>query len=138
MDRKIGSSLGKITTKLSTKVDKGIVYILQVDIEERHLIKIGVTSRAKVEERVTEILTEVWKKYRYFPRTYVARYKKVYNPYGFEQLLHDYFDSKRYNTEHKFGGSTEFFDITVEEAKEAYDKVHEMQENNLGEIPDNK
>jgi hypothetical protein len=134
----MSKSLGKITTNLVTKVDKWIVYLLEVEIEGKTLIKIGVTSRYKVEDRVVEILTEVWKKYRYFPKTYVARYKTVHNPYGLERMLHDYFDQRHYSTEFKFGGSTEFFDIPIEEAKIAYDEVYEMQKKELDDIPNNK
>ena len=131
---KLGKSLGKISTNLDKKVDKGIVYVLQVDFEDKTLVKIGVTSRNKVEDRVVEILTEIWKRYRYFPKTYVARYKQILNPYAFEKMLHDYFDHRRYETEHKFGGSTEFFDIDVEEVKATYDTIYDI----LNTEPDNE
>ena len=123
---KLGKSLGKISTNLGNKVGKGIVYVLEVELEGKTLIKIGVTSRYKVEDRVVEILTEVWKHYRYFPKTYIARYKTVANPYEFEKLLHTYFEDCRYETEHRFGGSTEFFDIDVEEVKVTYDVAYDI------------
>ena len=126
MGKKLGGSLGKITTNLDKKVDKGIVYVLEIELEEKTLVKIGVTSRSKVEDRVVEILTEIWKRYRYFPRTYVARYKTISDPYGFEKLLHGCFAEQRYTTEHRFSGNTEIFNVSVEDVKAMYDTVYEM------------
>ena len=102
--------------------DKGIVYVLELELEDVKLVKIGMTCRDKVEDRVVEILTECWKRYRYFPRCYVARYKKVNNPLGMEQDLHKYFDEYRYETEFRFGGSSEVFNLDVQLVKDAYDK----------------
>lgn len=104
--------------------DKGIVYILQIDLEDRQLVKIGTTSR-KIEERVVEILTSIWKYYRIFPKTYVARFKALDSPLDKEAQLLKYFSNYSYLTEHKFSGCTEIFDIDVEAAKRAYDEMVE-------------
>jgi len=114
----------KITHTLDKASSKGIVYVIEVTLEERKLVKIGMTTRSRVEERITEILTEVWKRYRYFPHTYVARYKKMEDPLGKEALLHGYFQSYVYHTEHVFGGSTEFFEVDVQLVKDAYDRLY--------------
>ena len=102
--------------------DKGIVYVLELELEDTKLIKIGMTCRDKVEDRVTEILVECWKRYRYFPKCYVARYKKVKNPLGMEQDLHKYFEQYKHETEFVWGGSTEVFKLDVQLVKDAYDK----------------
>jgi hypothetical protein len=112
-----------ISTSLNPKPSYGILYVLEIELEDITLIKIGVTCRKKVEERVTEILTSIWKRYRYFPRTYVARYKKVDCPYDKEKILHDHFIADLYVTEHMFSGYTEFFTVDVNEVKEVYDKL---------------
>ena len=112
-----------ISTSLDAKPSSGILYVLEIELEDITLVKIGVTCRRKVEERVTEILTSIWKRYRYYPKTYVARYKKVNDPYGKEKLLHEYFADNLYVTKHPFSGHTEFFTIEVDKVKEVYDRL---------------
>ena len=111
-----------VSTK-DLKQDEGIVYVLQIDLEEKQLVKIGITSRVKVEERVCEILTSIWKKYRIFPRCYVKRFKKTDEIAKKEATLHDYFDECSYETEHKFSGCTEFFDVTLDAVVDVYDRL---------------
>jgi len=110
--------------KVSTKnldYKAGIVYILQIDIEDKQLVKIGVTLDDKVENRVTSILISIWKRYRIFPRTYVKRYKKFDRPYEIETTLHRYFKNYKYETVHRFSGSTEIFDIELDIVVKAYE-----------------
>jgi hypothetical protein len=112
----------KVSTK-NMKEDEGIVYLLEIELEDRLLVKIGVTARKKVEDRVVEILTGIWKKYRIFPRCYVKRYRKTSEIFNKETILHRYFKDYQYETKHIFGGSTEMFDISLDSAVEAYEKV---------------
>ena len=44
-----------------TSEDEGIVYILLIKLEDKDLVKIGVTGRAKVEDRVIEILLGIYR-----------------------------------------------------------------------------
>lgn len=80
----------KINTSYIKNPDKGIVYILYIDLEYEDCIykltKIGVTTR-EVEKRVVEILTSIFKKTRVFPRCYVKRFRTVSDPYGVETEL---------------------------------------------------
>lgn len=103
---------------------KGIVYILEIELEEKLIVKIGVTTRAKVEERVAEILISIWKKYRIFPRCYVKRYRHFDNPYAIETLLHNALKDKQYVTKHVFSGSTEMFDVPLELAVHLYEVLY--------------
>ena len=107
------------TKKLDCKA--GIVYILQIEIEDKQLVKIGVTLDNKVENRITDILVSIWKRYRIFPKTYVKRYKKFDKPYEIETVLHKYFKDYKYETAHKFSGSTEIFNIELDIVVEAYE-----------------
>ena len=112
--------------KVSTKnldYKAGIVYILQIDIEDKQLIKIGVTLDDKVENRITNILVSIWKRYRIFPKTYVKRYKKFDKPYEIEAILHKYFKNYKYETIHKFSGSTEIFEVGLDIVVEAYETL---------------
>lgn len=103
--------------------DRGIVYVLEVTLDTGTVVKIGMTNRSKVEDRVVEILTEMYKRYRYFPRCYVARFTTVDNPLDMEQKLHEYFNEYSIELEHSFGGSTEFFQVDIELVKEKYDEM---------------
>jgi len=112
----------KVSSK-KLEEDEGIVYLLAIDLEDKTLVKIGVTARSKVEERICEILTSIWKKYRIFPQCYPKRFRKTTDIFTKEAILHKYFEKYKYKTEHKFGGSTEFFDIPLDDAVKAYETV---------------
>lgn len=103
--------------------DKGIVYVLEITLDTGPVVKIGMTSRKDVNDRVVEILLAMSKKYRYFPRCYIARFTTVEKPLDMEQKLHEHF--KEYSTEldHSFGGSSEFFKVDVKLVKEVYDEM---------------
>lgn len=115
--------------KLKVSVDnivnrgEGIVYILQIRLEERELIKIGVTTRERIEERVCEILAAIWKRYRVFPECKVKRFRKTVDIYEKESYLHGQFKEFKYSTLHKFGGSTEMFQTDIEDVVAAYDEL---------------
>lgn len=102
---------------------EGIVYLLQIRLEEKNLVKIGVTGRDRVEERVCEILTGIWKKYRIFPECYVKRYRTTKEIYEKESYLHGAFKDFKYSTLHKFGGSTEMFLVDIEDVVAVYDEL---------------
>lgn len=104
-------------------VDKGILYILLIKLEDKELVKIGITSRP-IQERVCEILTSIWVRYRIFPETYVKKYKEVSNYKHKEVLMHDKFKDYRYTTEHKFSGCTELFDVALEDVVKAYEEIN--------------
>lgn len=112
----------KVSTK-NVQEDKGIVYLLEIHMEEKILVKIGITSRPKIEDRVTEILVSIFKSYRYFPYLRPKRFTKTSDIMTKEAMLHKYFEERRYITEHKWGGSTEVFDIPLDEAVEVYERV---------------
>ncbi len=102
--------------------DSGIVYLLEIHLEDKVLVKIGVTTR-KIEERVVEILTSIFKHYRVFPYCYPKRFKTTTSIFAKEAALHRYFKGQRYVTQHRFDGNCEFFDVPLEEAVAAYERV---------------
>lgn len=101
----------------------GILYLLSFKVDDVQVVKIGVTCRPKVEERVCEILTSVWKRYRMFPECYVKRYKKVPDVYQKETQLLRQFSSQAFTPKFVFTGSTELVTATLEEVTEAYDNL---------------
>jgi hypothetical protein len=103
--------------------DVGIVYVLEITLDTGPVVKIGMTNRDSVYDRVLEILLAMGKKYRYFPRCYVARFTKVDKPLEVEKELHEHFKEYSVELEHSFGGSTEFFNVPIELVKEKYDEM---------------
>ncbi len=99
----------------------GIVYAILVELEGKELVKIGVTHR-RIQDRVAEILTGIFMKYREFPRCKPLRFKTTEDPYQVEKDFHDYYSEHRYTPEKKFGGSTEFFDVPFEDVVKVYDE----------------
>ena len=113
----------QVNKDLLKKGDKGILYLLELHLEDKVLVKIGITLRSKVEDRVLEILLAIHKKYRYYPHCKQLRFRTVDDPLGKESRLHEYFRSCNYTTEHSFGGSTELFEVDSSVVKDAYDKL---------------
>lgn len=111
------------TAKVKEAPTKGLVYVLELQLEEHALVKIGVTNRPKIEDRVCEILTSIWKKYRIFPQCYIKRFSLFPDPFGIEAKLHKEFEKQRYTTLHKFSGSSEIFLIDLHTVTALYDSL---------------
>lgn len=104
------AALDGMTVKRSAEyvLEYGIVYILQMWLDEEMVVKIGVTGR-RIEERVVEILVSYYHQYRVFPKLYPKRFRKTDRPMEKEQALHRYFADKKYRFGKKFSGSSEYF-----------------------------
>lgn len=101
---------------------KGIVYVLNLRLEEQSLVKVGVTTR-RIEERVCEILTSIWKRYRVFPECVVKRYKTTPDMFKKESLIHSCLAEHRYTTKFVFSGSTEIFNCSLDKVVGIYDEI---------------
>ena len=110
--------------KISTNVakDMGILYVLEIELEGKKLIKVGITHR-KIQDRVVEILASIWVKYRIFPYCYPKRFREVANVMAKEAKMHELLKEFRYETEHKFTGHTEMFDVDMETVLLRYEEV---------------
>lgn len=107
---------------LSLQEDLGILYLVYFELDGKQLVKIGVTSRT-IEERVAEILVSIFKKYREFPYCRPKRFRKTGNVYEKEAKLHEYFKEYSYEPAKKFSGSTEFFDIPLDDVVKVYENL---------------
>ena len=105
------------------KKDKGILYLLELELEDKKLVKIGVTSRP-MRDRLAELCIAMWNVYRYVPRIYVKKYTLVEGYISKEKELHKYFKNRKYKCEHNFCGSCEVFDAPMEEVVEIYNKIN--------------
>jgi len=117
--------MAKLTVSKKTNLiteDYGILYVVLFTLEDKHLVKIGVTSRT-IEERVSEILLSIFKTYREFPYCRPKRFRKTSNIYLKESKLHEHFSDRRYLPSKKFSGHTEFFDVPLDEVVTAYEGI---------------
>lgn len=106
------------------KVQKdGILYLLAFTLEDTPLVKIGMTRRPLIEERVCEILTSIWKQYRVFPECYVKRYRKTDDVEMKERILLKQFDSFAFTPSKAFSGSTELVTAPLEDVVSLYDDL---------------
>lgn len=106
----------------SIEDDVGILYLVHFELDGKALVKIGVTSRS-IEDRVSEILVSIFKKYREFPYCRPKRFRKTNNVYEKESQLHSYFKEYHYTPSKKFNGSTEFFDVPLDVVVKAYEEL---------------
>lgn len=103
------------------KDTSGILYLLAFTLEDTPLVKIGMTQRPKVEERVCEILTDIWKHYRVFPECYVKRFRKVEDVVQKETTLLKQFSADSFTPQKVFTGHTELVTTELGIVVSAYD-----------------
>jgi len=119
-----------LTISKSQVVKTGILYLLHIKLEDKDLVKVGVTCRDKIEDRVEEILRAIFVKYRYYPFCYPKRFRKIESVYDKEAQLHKLLEEYKYETNCKFSGCTEFFDIPLDEAVAKYEELLNEAKNN--------
>jgi hypothetical protein len=115
--------MGLLTVK--KEPTKGKLYILYMWVgeEEELMVKIGVTTKPEVVDRVLEIIRSYYFAYRVCPKVYPKRFKTVDNVYAKERQLHKYFEEYKYEFDKPFSGKTEFFKgIDEEELLDVYDR----------------
>ena len=113
----------RVSTSLdSLPQDRGIVYLLDIEVDGKQVTKIGMSKRL-VEERVVEILTSYWKSYRYFPYCKPMKFTKTLDPLAKEQILLEYFKEYKYESLLPFSGCQELVDVEVPLIRLAYKKV---------------
>lgn len=111
----------RLVVKHNKAPKEGLLYILQFNIDGRLVVKIGITTRSDISERVCEILTAMFKCYRRFWYCYPKRFRKVTDPYDKEQVLLKWFADRKADLGVKFAGSSEFVDVPLEEVVAAYE-----------------
>jgi hypothetical protein len=112
-----------VSTKLRP-VDTAIVYLLEIEVDNKRVVKIGVTAR-EIHERVVEILTSHFKVYRHFPYCRPKRFSATVNPYEKERKLLDLLAEYQWKPERAFQGSTELVDVDIALVVKLYSLVME-------------
>lgn len=109
--------------KANSQLQSGTVYIIKMVLDCGTVIyKIGITAR-KFEDRLAEIVIDVFKHLRYIPRTTAKRFTSSTNYEHVETELLSMYKDKKYTWGFTFGGCTEFIcDVDEEELLAEYDK----------------
>ncbi len=122
---KKGSTVKTHTKKGSKKASKrtyasGIVYLIKMELDcGTTVIKIGVTGRKYIAERLAEVTLAFFQEFRYIPRTSVLKMTRCVDYYGAETALHHMYKECNYDFGCKFQGSTEYHIIEDEEKLKA-------------------
>ena len=107
-----------------TKAD-GILYVLEVEVDGKLVVKVGLTRRSDICDRVCEITTSYFQSYRYFPYVRPKKFSKVMNVYAKEQFILKYFKDCKYESAKKFSGCEELLDVDVGVVVELYEQLVE-------------
>lgn len=103
----------------------GMVYLIKMVLDEdTTVVKIGITTRRSIVERLAENVIGFFNTYRYIPRTTVKKYSRTPYYREIESHLHKVYKEDNYKFDKKFDGSTEYFYLRDEKALiEYYTKV---------------
>jgi len=109
--------------------DEGILYLLYVMHEGCKLVKIGITKRPTIVDRVLEIVAGYYKVYRIFPEVYPKRHRRTTMVFKKEAMMHAYYRDMKVEFDKPFTGYTEMFKIDDEEhLLEVYQRVVDGEE----------
>lgn len=107
----------------------GIVYILHFIINDKEVVKVGVTQRDKVNYRVLEIIDSFFTQYRFYPYVYPKRFQRVERPYQIEAAIKKAFKDDKVPFKKSFSGSSEFFFTDLGTVVELYEKLVKENKN---------
>lgn len=115
----------KVNTKnVDHPVDKdGTLYVLQLNVDGRDVVKIGVTCRSNASDRWLEILQSHFISYRRYPACYPKRFRVVKEVYKKETELLKFFKKEQYRTEKRFSGCTELVNVDLLDVVRVYDEI---------------
>lgn len=115
------SSLLKID-KTKVVEDEGIVYLLEMTIEGKKYVKVGVTTR-DIEVRMCELAVSCWKQYRYMPHIYSKRHRKTKGIFQKEAEILQALKEYRAEPDKTVQGHSEMHAIDLGYAVQVYESV---------------
>lgn len=121
----------KVTKPTEVVEDEGILYLIEMDVDGKRVVKIGLTRRATIDERLVEIALAHFKAYRQINYMRPKRFRKTSNVSQKEQLLLGYFSSRRYVSEKPFTGHTELVDVDIMEVVTKYEEIIDAKDCDL-------
>ena len=121
----------KVAKPAEVVEDEGILYLIEMDVDGKRVVKIGLTRRATIDERLVEIALAHFKAYRQINYMRPKRFRKTSNVSQKEQLLLWYFSSRRYVSEKPFTGHTELIDVDIAEVVQKYEEIIDVKDSDL-------
>ena len=111
--------------------DEGILYLIEMDVDGKRVVKIGLTRRSTIDERLAEIALAHFKAYRQINYMRPKRFRKTSSVLQKEQLLLGYFSSRRYVSEKPFTGHTELVAVDIMEVVQKYEEIIDVKDCDL-------
>jgi hypothetical protein len=109
-----------------SKADIGYVYVMefrfQTKTDYKTLYKVGITINHPI-DRMLQVTRSFFQSRRYVPECRLLRYRKVPEYSRLEKELHTILKEYNYKFSKSFDGSTEYFDLHVDQLLCEYDKV---------------
>ena len=118
----------KVVKPVETVEDEGILYLIEMDVDGKRVVKIGLTRRPTIDDRLAEIALAHFKAYRQINYMRPKRFRKTCNVLHKEQLLLAYFADRKYISEKPFGGSTELVDVDIMEVVKKYEEIIDVKD----------
>lgn len=109
------------------------LYILEIELPSgMQVVKIGKASGSSAKERMLQINGSIFDKFRCTAKISIKRDREVPadKVFEYETILHQFLKDYRYNTTHKFDGSSECFCVPIDDVVASYELVLS------GEVPD--
>lgn len=107
--------------------DEGILYLIEMDVDGKRVVKIGMTRRPTIDDRLAEIALSHFKAYRQINYMRPKRFRKTCDVYKKEQLLLGYFAARRFISEKQFSGSSEIVDVDIMEVVQKYEEIIDVK-----------
>ena len=118
----------KVAKPVEAVEDEGILYLIEMDVDGKRVVKIGLTRRPTIDDRLAEIALAHFKAYRQINYMRPKRFRKTCNVLQKEQLLLAYFADRKYISEKPFGGSTELVDVDIMEVVKKYEEIIDVKD----------
>ena len=118
----------KVAKPAEVVEDEGILYLIEMDVDGKRVVKIGLTRRPTIDERLAEIALAHFKAYRQINYMRPKRFRKTSNVLQKEQLLLAYFANRRYESALPFTGHTELVDVDITEVVKKYEEIIDVKD----------
>ena len=118
----------KVAKPVENVEDEGILYLIEMDVDGKRVVKIGLTRRPTIDDRLAEIALAHFKAYRQINYMRPKRFRKTSNVLQKEQLLLAYFADRKYESALPFGGHSELVDVDIMEVVQKYEEIIDVKD----------
>jgi len=104
------------------------LYLMEITLPSGMVvIKCGKASGSSSKERMLQICSSIYDKFRRTPMIKIQRDREVNADlvFKYETIMHRFFSDYRYESKHKFDGISECFVVPLDDMVQAYEAVME-------------